>query len=130
MLTMDKIHDIRSRFYVKEQRVFDRLIKEIPEFNCSYRTVANYYSAKHREIFSQAKEGYLPLKHKPGKTQVDFGAADFYENSRRCTGKYLEVSFPNSNKDYLQLFYGENIECLLEGVDAIFRHIGAVPEKA
>jgi hypothetical protein len=39
------------------------------------------------------------------------------------------VSFPHSNKGYLQLFYGENMECLLEGLDAIFRHIGAVPEE-
>ncbi len=44
-------------------------------------------------------------------------------------GKYLEVSFPYSNKGYLQLFYGENMECLLEGLDAIFRHIGAVPDE-
>jgi len=60
---------------------------------------------------------------------VDFGAADFYENGRRVAGKYLEVSFPYSNKGYLQLFYGENMECLLEGLDSIFRHIGAVPAE-
>ena len=29
----------------------------------------------------------------------------------------------------MQLFYGENMECLLEGLDAIFRHIGAVPNE-
>jgi len=27
------------------------------------------------------------------------------------------------------LFYGENMECLLEGMDAIFRHIGVVPAE-
>ena len=27
------------------------------------------------------------------------------------------------------MFYGENIECLLEGLDAIFRHIGVVPHE-
>jgi hypothetical protein len=51
-----------------------------------------------------------------GEAQVDFGAADFYENGRRISGKYLQVSFPYSNKGYMQLFHGENMECLLEGV--------------
>lgn len=111
------------------KKVFDRLKKEVPGFNCSYRTVAAYYAAKHKELFSGAKEGFLPLAHRPGEAQADFGTADFYENGTRLTGKYLEVSFPYSNKGYLQLFYGENMECLLEGLDAIFRHIGFVPTE-
>jgi transposase len=110
-------------------RVFNRLSKEVPGFNCSYRTVAIYYAAKHKEIFSDAKIGFLPLEHRPGEAQVDFGAADFFENGKQHSGKYLEVSFPHSNKGYLQLFYGENMECLQEGLDAIFRHIGTVPEE-
>ena len=109
------------------KRVFNRLKKEIPGFDCSYRTVASYYAVKHKEVFNNAKEGFLPLVHRPGEAQVDFGTADFYENGNRLTGKYLELSFPYSNKGYLQLFYGENMECLLEGLDAIFRHIGVVP---
>jgi transposase len=112
------------------KRVFNRLKEEVREFDCSYRTVATYYAVKHSEIYSGIKEGFLPLEHRPGEVQVDFGAADFWENGRLISGKYLEVSFPYSNKGYLQLFYGENIECLLEGLDAIFRYIGAVPEEA
>ncbi|EHQ88594.1 transposase [Desulfosporosinus youngiae DSM 17734] len=111
------------------KRVFNRLKQEFPDFNCSYRTVAAYYAVKHQGLFSQAKKGYLPLDHRPGEAQVDFGTADFYENGTRRTGKYLEVSFPHSNKGYLQLFYGENMECLLEGMDTIFRHIGVVPAE-
>ncbi len=111
------------------KRVYHRLRKEFTEFDCSYRTVASYYAVKHKEIFNSTKGGFLPLEHRPGEAQVDFGTADFYENSKRITGKYLEVSFPYSNKGYLQLFYGENMECLLEGLDAIFRHIGAVPDE-
>lgn len=110
-------------------RVFNRLRNEVSEFNCSYRTVASYYTVKRKEVFNGVKVGFLPLEHKPSEAQVDFGAADFYENGRRISGKYLEVSFPHSNKGYLQLFYGENMDCLLEGLDAIFRHIRAVPEE-
>ena len=111
------------------KRVFNRLRKEISGFDCSYRTVASYYAVKHKEVFSGTKAGFLPLEHHPGEAQVDFGTADFYENGTRLTGKYLEVSFPYSNKGYLQLFYGENMECLLEGLDAIFSHIGVVPDE-
>lgn len=111
------------------KRVFNRLKKEVRGFDCSYRTVAAYYAVKHKEVFSGAKEGFLPLEHRPGEAQVDFGTAVFYENGTRVTGKYLEVSFPYSNKGYLQLFYGENMECLLEGLNTIFRHIGVVPRE-
>lgn len=111
------------------KRVFNRLKDEVPGFDCSYRTVATYYEARHKEIFSNAKCGFLPLEHHPGEAQVDFGTADFYENGTCSTGKYLEVSFPYSNKGYLQLFHGENIECLLEGLDSIFLHIGVVPNE-
>lgn len=111
------------------KRVFERLKKEVAGFDCSYRTVASYYAVKHEELFSSAKTGFIPLVHRPGEAQVDFGTANFYENGMQITGKYLEVSFPYSNKGYLQLFYGENMECLLEGLDVIFRHIGAVPAE-
>lgn len=111
------------------KRVFNRLQKEFKDFHCSYRTVASYYSVKHKEIFNDAKDGYLPLEHHPGEAQADFGTAEFYENGQQLTGKYLELSFPCSNKGYLQLNYGENMECLLEGLDAIFRHIGCVPDE-
>lgn len=110
-------------------RVYNRLRKEEDGFDCSYRLVAEYVAHKKKLVFAGSKDGYLPLEHKPGEAQVDFGTAQFYENGKCITGKYLEVSFPHSNKGYLQLFYGENMECLLEGLDAIFRHIGGVPHE-
>lgn len=111
------------------KRVFDRLIiKYGQEFECSYRTVAGYVAKKKKEIFKKV-EGFLPLEHKAGEAQVDFGSADFYENGKLYEGKYLNVSFPFSNKGYLQLFKGENQECLFEGLKTIFEHIGGVPTR-
>lgn len=109
-------------------RVYDRLINEVESFNCSYRTVAAYVAKKKKEIFKKA-EGYLPLEHPGGEAQVDFGDAEFYENGTLCSGKYLNLSFPYSNQGYFQLFHGENMECLLEGLKAIFEHIGGVPTR-
>ena len=39
------------------------------------------------------------------------------------------LSFPYSNGGYLQLNYGENMECLLEGLVATFEYIGGVPTE-
>jgi hypothetical protein len=90
--------------------------------------VAGYVTKRKKEIFGQ-KAGYLPLEHIPGEAQGDFGDAQYYENGQLCSGKYLNLSFPYSNKGYFQLFKGENQECLFEGLISIFEHIGGVPSR-
>ena len=110
------------------KRVFNRLTELHEEFNCSYRTVAAYVKEKKKELYKPI-EGCLPLEHKPGEAQVDFGGADFWENGRWTEGHYLNVSFPSSNAGYLQLFRGENQECLFEGLTTIFKALGGVPNR-
>lgn len=126
-LIEDKKHPRKQRHTAK--RVFKRLKQEFPDFNCSYRTVDTYVSVRKKELNLTRSEGFLPLQHHPGEAQADFGTAEFYENGTLRTGKYLVLSFPWSNAGYLQLNYGENAECLLEGLDAIFRFIGGVPHE-
>jgi len=111
-------------------KVFKRL-KEIhgPGFDCSYRLVAGYVAEKKKAIYSAEKQFYMPLEHIPGEAQVDFGDADFFEGNVRHAGHYLNVSFPYSNAGYLQLFKGENMQCLAEGLMNIFTHIGGVPTR-
>ena len=41
----------------------------------------------------------------------------------------LCVSFPYSNAGYLQLFRGENAECVVQGLVDIFQRIGGVPHR-
>ncbi len=126
-LIEDKKAKRKQRHTAKQ--VYKRLVKEYGEaFDCSYRTVAGYVSKRKKEIYVKS-QGYLPLEHIPGEAQVDFGDADFYENGYLYSGKYLNLSFPYSNKGYLQLFKGENTECLLEGLISIFGHIGGVPYR-
>ena len=85
-------------------------------------------AAKKKEIYGDRK-AFLSLEHIPGEAQVDFGDADFYENGKLHSGKYLNLSFPHSNKGYMQVFKGENQECLFEGLKTIFEHIGGVPTR-
>jgi len=111
------------------KRVFRRLQKEVEGFDCSYRLVADYVSARKKELNLSKMEGYIPLKHEPGESQGDFGKADFYENGTLYSGKYFVLSFPFSNAGYMQLNYGENMECLLEALIAIFKYIDGVPTE-
>ena len=110
-------------------RVFERLGKEVDGFDCSYRLVAGYVSEKKQELNLNKKEGFIPLNHDPGEAQADFGSADFFENGTRYSGKYFVLDFPYSNGGFIQLHYGENMECLLESMKAIFEHIGGVPTE-
>ena len=112
------------------KRVFRRLEKEAAGFNCSYRLVAEYVAEKKKRLRLDKQDGFIPLIHRPGEAQADFGTADFIENGRYCKErKYLVLSFPYSNGAYLQLNYGENLECLLEGLRAMFEYIGGVPTE-
>lgn len=127
-LTEDKKAPRKQRHTAK--RVHKRLKDEVAGYNCSYRLVAAYVAEKKKELRLKQKEGYLPLVHRPGEAQADFGYADFYENGKlHHEAKYLVLSFPYSNGGYLQLNYGENMECLLEGLVAMFQYIGGVPTE-
>lgn len=112
------------------KRIYDRLKKSHSEFNASYRLVAEYVSEKKRQLNLKREDGYIPLIHHPGEAQADFGTADFVENGKLYKGgKYLVLSCPYSNGGYLQLNYGENLECLLEGLQNIFHYMGGVPTE-
>lgn len=127
-LQADRLAPRKQRHTAK--RVFRRLKEEVKDFNCSYRLVALYVKEKKEILRLKRTTGYLPLVHRPGEGQADFGTADFYENGRLYhEAKYLVLSFPYSNGGFMQLNYGENMECLLEGMVAIFEHIGGVPAE-
>ena len=111
------------------KRVFKRLQTETEDFDCSYRLVAQYVAYRKSQMHLDSKKSYLPLIHYPGEAQADFGAAQFFENSLSIEGKYLVLSFPFSNAGYLQLMYGENAECFMEGMIDIFVHLGGVPTE-
>lgn len=108
------------------KRIYDRLNELYPEFNASDRAVRDFVAKLRREL-NMVKEASLPLDHPPGEAQVDFGDVRFIENGITYDGQYLNISFPYSNAGYTQLFKSANQECLLEGMKAIFEHIGGVP---
>lgn len=111
------------------QRVYNRL-KELygDAFTVSDRSVRKYVAKKKAQLYQQNKCS-LPLEHPGGEAQADFGDEQFIENGVLMDGHYLNLSFPYSNGGYLQLFKGENQECLLQGLKDIFEHTGLVPSR-
>lgn len=92
-LQADKLAPRKQRHTAK--RIFKRLKDEADGFNCSYRHVALYVKQKKEELRLKRTDGYIPLEHRPGEAQADFGTADFYENGRLYhEAKYLVLSFP------------------------------------
>lgn len=126
-LDEDRHHHRKQRHTAR--KVYDRLTEEVEGFDCSYRLVAEYVKHRKEQLNLKRTEGFLPLEHHPGEAQADFGSAEFYERGRFISGKYLVLSFPWSNAAYMQLLYGENTECLLEGLSGIFSYLGGVPRE-
>lgn len=108
-------------------RIFERLKEECGYTGC--RTSVIVYVGEKKKDKKSASDGFIPLIHKPGEAQGDFGTATFFEGEKQIEGKYFVLSFPQSNAGYIQLKYGENLECLLESLASIFEHIGGVPTE-
>jgi len=108
-------------------RVYNRLVVEC-EYSGSYRTVADCVKDLKKSLYQEISPA-LPLEHRPGEAQADFGEADYYENGKRTSGAYLILSFPSSNAGAGQLVPGQNSECLVEALIALFRFLGGVPTR-
>lgn len=107
-------------------RIFCRLRDE-EGYEGSYSSVKKYVRKK-KYVMKQATEGYLPLAQPKGHGQIDFGKFLYYDADGGEHDAYsLTITFPYSNKGYIQVFPSQNQECLLTGMQRIFEHIGGVP---
>ncbi|MCG1030334.1 IS21 family transposase [Virgibacillus halodenitrificans] len=116
----------KRKYHRTAKRMFEQLEK-FHSFEGSYRTVREYVSRRKCELKENMEEAALPLESFPGTAQVDFGTAPFKYHSEVIDLPYLVMSFPYSNSFYFQVFPSENTECLLEGLQRMFRYMGAVP---
>ena len=121
-LEEDQKHWSKQRHTAK--RIHERLKEEF-DFTGSYDSVQKFVKRIRTDV--QTK-GTQELVWEPGCAQVDFGEADFNEDTECVRRKYLTVSFPYSNDGYSQVFRGETAECVCQGLVDIFGYIGGVPK--
>src|SRR5690625_5285795 len=137
-LVMDPVKPIIDKWIredLKKKKKYQRTAKKMYEQLCDFhsfkgsdRTVRDYVSQRKRELKESMEIAALPLESFPGTAQVDFGEAPFKYHSEIIDLPYLVLSFPYSNCFYFQVFPSENTECLLEGLQRMFRHMGGVPK--
>ncbi|MCH3918189.1 MAG: IS21 family transposase [Spirochaetia bacterium] len=96
-------------------------------FPCSYNTVCRFVRSYKAEVAGMKLRGFEELVWHKGEAQCDFGEAGFFIDGRIVILKYLVLSFPYSNKPFVQLFKGETAECVCQGLMDIFGRIGGVP---
>lgn len=108
------------------QRLYDRLHERFPDCPISYRTVCRYVEQRRR---TAPTTGTLTLVWHPGEAQADFGEADILDRGERVRAHFFCVTWPHSNAGYVQLFRGENAECVVQGLVDIFHYIGGAPTR-
>ena len=115
------------------KRIYERLSTE-PEYaqllEVGLQTVTNYVSRAKKELCKSVYDTAILGEHPYGQAQLDFGDVFVYNPNGVMTLYHeLILSFPASNAGYVQLCKTENAECLLEAMQRIFEHIGAVPTR-
>jgi transposase len=106
------------------QRIFDRLCAE-------HRYTGGVTIVKEavREWKESRREVFLPLSHRPGEAQVDYGFADVVLNDETVKVALFVMTLPYSDAIYMQAFPRECSESFLEGHKRAFEFFGGVPTR-
>ena len=113
------------------KRIYDRLIAE-HSFNGSYRTVCahvKHFKDTMRDEKKIITETFERLEHTGGEAQIDFCTLQVHKDQVLQDYKLLVMSFPYSNKAFVQPMPSENQECFLEGLKMLFEKCKGVPKR-
>jgi len=80
-----------------------------------------------RELTQHRQEVFVPLIHRPGEAQVDFGEALVKMNGRRRKVAFLVMALPYSDADFVMAFERECTETFWAGHVQGFEFLGGVP---
>ena len=106
------------------KRVFDRL-KDECGFKGGYTIVKDYI----REKKQGGREMFVPLSHKPGHAQADFGEARAIIAGVEQKVFFFALDLPHSDACYIRAYHRANTEAWLEGHVHAFAFFGAVPHS-
>jgi transposase len=104
------------------QRIFQRLRDE-RGFSGGYTIVREYVA----EATSRSREMFVPLSHRPGHAQADFGEADGYIAGEKVRFHYFCMDLPHSDGCFIKAYPAETAEAFFDGHVAAFSFLGGVP---
>ncbi|MBL5776663.1 IS21 family transposase, partial [Heyndrickxia sporothermodurans] len=120
---------LKKKLRRTNKKIFNDLVKM--GFTGSYRTLC-YFIADWREGKDRIEErdkNSERLDHPPAEAQVDFGITEAVKDGKYIDVHCLLMTLPYSNAAYCIPLPGENQECFLHGLKAMFNQLGGVPKK-
>ena len=120
ILEQDKAESKKQRHTAK--RIFERLRDE-HAYTGGYTIVKDYVRLRK---LSQ-REMFVPLQHRPGDGQADFGEAMVVIGGVKRKAHYLAMDLPQSDDCFVMAFPAETTEAFLEGHNHAFTYFGGVP---
>lgn len=121
-LEQDKTAPRKQRHTIK--RIFDRLRAEH-----GYTGGITVVGEVVRQWRLTTAEVFLPLSHKPGEAQFDFGEAEVVLQGKPTKVAYFVMSLPYSDAFFVQVFPRECTETFQEGHRRAFEYFGGVPHR-
>ncbi len=105
-------------------RIFERLGEE-QGYSGGYTIVREYVA----QAMLRAREMFVPLSHRPGHAQADFGEADGYIAGKKVRFHYFCVDLPHSDGCFVKAYPAETAEAFCDGHVAAFDFFGGVPQS-
>ena len=106
------------------QRIFDRLRTEY-----GYEGGLTIVKDAVRACKQRQAEVFVPLTHRPGEAQVDFGEAQVRFRGEQVKVAMFVMTLPYSDAIYCQVFPRECTEAFQEGHKRAFEFFGGVPRR-
>ena len=106
------------------KRIYERLGRE-KGYEGGYTAVKEVVA----ELRARRREVFVPLEHRPGEAQVDFGYALVKEGGQLRMRPFFAMSLPYSDAFFVQVFARECTESFWEGHVRAFEFFGAVPRR-
>jgi transposase len=106
------------------QRIFERLRDE-EGFSGGYTIVREYVA----RALLRAREMFVPLSHRSGHAQADFGQADGYIAGKKVRLHYFCMDLPHSDGCFVKAYPAETAEAFCDGHVSAFDFFGGVPQS-
>lgn len=112
----------------KQRHTAKRILKRLRDEH-GYRGGRTVVQEEVRRWKRRSAEVFMPLVHRPGEAQVDFGSATVvYRGQERKVAVFV-MSLPYSDAVFCQIFPRECTETFQEGHRRAFEFFGGVPKR-
>ena len=125
---IDAILEADKQVHAKQRHTAVRILERLRDehgFTGGY-TIVRHYVYK---VATRHKEMFIPLVHRPGHAQVDFGQADGYIGGKKIRFHYFCLDLPHSDGCFVKAYPTEDTESFLDGHIAAFAFLGGVPQS-